>query len=122
MPKMHETGIIKGRRGLEARNVSAKLGGLLVRLDDHRRGVPADVATDLLLELAIARMGRLGFGRKRGNGGGAGRERQLRALTTSGGDTRIHTVFDLDAALEGFDAIERVEPFASFVGLVLDPV
>ena len=60
MPEMHEPGVVKGRRRLEARDVAAKLGGFLVRLDDHRRGVPADVAADVLLELAVARMGRLG--------------------------------------------------------------
>ena len=59
MPEMHESGVVKGRRRLEARNVAAKLGGFLVRLDDHRRGVPADVAADVLLELAVAWMGRL---------------------------------------------------------------
>ncbi len=59
MPEMHEAGVVKGRRRLEARDVAAKLGGFLVRLDDHRRGVPADVAADVLLELAVAWMGGL---------------------------------------------------------------
>ena len=122
MPKMHETGVIKRRRRLEACNVSAKLGRFLVRLDHHRRGVPADVAADVLLELAVARMGRLGFGRNRVDVSGIGGERQLRALTTSGGDNRIQNVVDLGDSLEGFDGIERVEPFVGFVGLVLDPV
>src|SRR5277367_4308015 len=122
MPKMHETGIIKGRRRLEARNVAAKLGGFLVRLDDHRRGVPADVAPDVLLELAVAWMGRLALGRNGVDVSSVGGERQLRALTTSGGDNRIQNVVDLGDSLEGFDGIERVEPFVGFVGLVLDPV
>ena len=122
MPEMHEPGVVKGRRRLEARNVAAELGGFLVRLDDHRRGVPADVAADVLLELAVARMGRLGFGRNGVDVSGVGGERQLRALATSGGDNRIQNVVDLADSLEGFDGIERVEPFVSFVGLVLDPV
>ena len=122
MPKMHEAGVVKRRRRLEARNVSAKLGRFLVRLDHHRRGVPADVAADVLLELAVAWMGRLGFGRNGVDVSRVGGERQLRALTTSGGDNRIQDVVDLGDSLEGLDGIERVEPFVSFVGLVLDPV
>ena len=102
--------------------MAAKLGGFLVRLDDHRRGVPADVAPDVLLELAVAWMGGLVLGRNGVDVSGVGGERQLRADTTGGGDDRIQNVVDLGDSLEGFDRIERVEPFASFVGLVLDPV
>ena len=122
MPKMHEPGVVKRRRRLEARNVSAKLGGLLVRLDHHRRRVPADVAADVLLELAVARMGRLGFRRNRVDISRVGGERQLRALTTSGGDNRIQNVVNFGDSLEGLDGIERIEPFVSFVGLAFDPV
>ena len=94
----------------------------LVRLDDHRRRVPADVAADVLLELAVPRMGRLGFRRNRVDVGSVGGEGKLRALTTGGGDNRIQNVVDLGDSLEGFDEIKRIEPFAGFVGLVLDPV
>ena len=122
MPEMHEPGVIEGRCGLEAGDVAAKLGGFLVRLDDHRRGVPADVAADVLLELAVAWMGRLVLGRNGVDVSGVGGERQLRALAASGGDHRVQNVVDLGDALEGLDGIERVEPFARFVGLVFDPV
>ena len=95
MPEMHEAGVVKGRRRLEARDMAAKLGRFLVRLDDHRGGVPADVAADVLLELAVARMGRLGFGRNGVDVGGVGRERQLRALATGGRNNSIEDVVDL---------------------------
>ena len=89
MPEMHEAGIVKGRRRLEACNVAAELGGFLVRLDNDRGGVPADVAADALLELSVARMGRLRFGRNGVDVSSVGGERQLRALASSGRDHRI---------------------------------
>src|SRR6185437_4289581 len=122
MPEMHEAGVIEGRGRLEARNMAAEFGGFLVRFDHDRGGVPAHIAANLLLDLAIARMGRLGLG---GNGvdvSGVGGEGQLRALAPRGRDHRLQDVVDLAASLEGLDRIERVQPFAGLVGLVLDPV
>src|SRR5271169_3988177 len=63
MPEMHESGVVECRRRLEARDVAAKLGGLLVRLDDDGGGVPANIASNALLQLSAAGMGRLRFGR-----------------------------------------------------------
>ena len=118
MPEMHEAGVVERRRRLEARNVAAKLRGLLVRLDDDRGGVPAHVAADELLDLAVAGMGRLLFGRDGVDIGGVGGEGQLRALSPGGGDHRIEDFVDLANALERCDRIERVEPFVGLVGLV----
>src|SRR6202789_2238173 len=111
MPEMHEPGVIEGRRRLEARNVTAKLGRLLVRLDDHRRGVPADIAANMLLDLAIAGMRRLGFGRNRVDVSGVGGKGQLRALAARRGNNRVEDVVDLADSLEGLDGIEGVQPF-----------
>ncbi len=122
MPEMHKAGIVKGRRRLEARNVAAEFGCFLVRLDDDGGGVPTNIAADALLELSAAGMGRLRFGRNGVDVSGVGGERQLRALASSGCDNRVQDVVDLADSLEGFDGIQGVEPLASFVGLVLDPV
>ncbi len=123
MPKMHETGVVKRRRGLEARDVSAKLGRFLVRLDDDRGGVPAHITTDVPLELAVARMGRLSFGRNGVDVSGVRGEGQLRApLRLADVTTAVQDVVDLGDSLEGLDGIERVEPFVGFVGLAFDPV
>ena len=91
---------------------------LLVRLDDDRGGVPAHVAADELLDLAVAGMGRLLFGRDGVDIGGVGGEGQLCALSPGGGDHRIEDFVDLANALERRDRIERVEPFVGLVGLV----
>ena len=83
MPEMHEPGIVQSRRRLEARNVAAEFGGFLVRLDDDRGGVPAHVAADVPLDLAVARMGRLGFRRDGVDISRVGGEGQLGALAAS---------------------------------------
>ena len=95
---------------------------LLVRLDDDRGRVPAHVAADELLDLAVPGMGRLLFRRDGVDIGGVGGERQLRALAPGGGDYRIEDFIDLADALEGLDRIERVEPFVGLVGLVQNSV
>ena len=58
-PEMDEAGVVERRRRLEAGDVAAELGGFLVGAHHHRHRVPADVAADGLLELAIAGMRRL---------------------------------------------------------------
>ena len=118
MPEMHEAGVVERRRRLEARDMAAELGGFLVRLDDDRRGVPAHIAADVLLDLAVARMRRLRFGRDGVDVGGIGGERQLRALAPGRGDDRIEDLVDLVQSLESLDRIERVEPLVGLVGLI----
>ena len=100
---MHEASVVEGRGGLEARDVAAELGGFLVRLDDDGRGVPTHVAADVLLDVAVARMRRLLFGRDGVDVGGIGGERQLRALAPRGGHQRVQDIVDLANSLEGLD-------------------
>ena len=54
MPEMLEAHVIEQRRGLEARDVAAQFGRLLVCAQDDRDRVPADRRADLVLELAVA--------------------------------------------------------------------
>ena len=122
MPEMHEPGVVERRRRLEARNVAAELRRLLVRLDDDCGGVPAHVAADELLDLAVAGMGRLLFRRDGVDIGGVGGEGQLCALSAGGGDHRIEDLIDFADPLEGLDRIQRVEPFVGLVGLSQDSV
>ena len=72
----------------------------------------------MLLDLAVARMGRLGFRRNCVDISRVGGERQLRALTASGRDNRIQNFVNPGDSLEGLDGIERIEPFG---GLVIWP-
>ncbi|MGY3033913.1 hypothetical protein ACVIIV_003083 [Bradyrhizobium sp. USDA 4354] len=59
MPEMAEADII-GRCGrLEARNVTAELGALLVGAQHDRERVPADDRAQLVFDGAVARLGRL---------------------------------------------------------------
>ena len=63
VPEVHEAGIVEQSRGLEARDVAAQLGALLVGAQDDRQRVPADVGADLVLERPVARVRRLAVGR-----------------------------------------------------------
>jgi len=62
-PEMHEAGVVKRRRRLEAGDVAAEFGRFLVGAQYDRRRVPADVAADGLLEPAVAGMRGLILGR-----------------------------------------------------------
>ena len=88
-PEMHEAGVVERRRRLEAGDMAAEFGGFLVGAHHDRRGIPADVAADRLLELAYAGMRRLVLGRDGVDVGGVGRERQFRALAAGRGDDAI---------------------------------
>src|SRR6185503_6550173 len=63
--KMIEADLEQRRRRCVGRNVPADAGGELVRLHDHRHGVPADQTLDSTLDVAIARIGGLFVGRDR---------------------------------------------------------
>ena len=62
-PKMHEAGVVKRRRRLEAGDMAAELRTFLVGAQDDRRRVPADIAADRHFQLAIAGMLGLSSGR-----------------------------------------------------------
>ena len=116
-PEMHEAGVVKGRRRLEAGDVAAELGGFLVGAQHDRRRVTANVAADDLLEFAIAGVPRLVLDADRVDVGGVGGERELRALAPR---RRHHGVKQLVDAIEAFkslDRIQRIEPLAGFGGV-----
>ena len=116
-PEMDEAGVVERRRRLEAGDVAAELGGFLVGAQHDRHRVPADVAADRLLELAVAGMRRLLLGADGVDVGGVGGERQLRALAPRGGDDGVEQLVDALEALESLDRIERVEPLAGLGGV-----
>jgi len=64
-PEMAEADIVQGRRGLEARDMTAAFGGVLVGAHHHSERVPTDYRADAPLDLAIAGIVRLTIGRNR---------------------------------------------------------
>ena len=61
-PEMAEADIVQGSGGLEARDMAAELGGVLVGAHHHRERVPADHRADAPFDLAIAGVVRLAIG------------------------------------------------------------
>ena len=59
VPEVVEPGVVQRRRGLEARDVPAQLGGLLVGAQHDRHRVPPDQRPDPVLDLPVTRMRRL---------------------------------------------------------------
>src|SRR5215831_6410499 len=54
-PEMTEADIIERRGRLKARDMPAKMRGVLVGAQDDRNGIPSDDRTDTALDLAITR-------------------------------------------------------------------
>ena len=86
---MHEAGVVERRRRLKTRDMAAQFGGFLVRLDDDRRGVPANGVPDRLLDLAIAGMRRLVLRMDGVDVGGVEGEGQPRAFAARRRDDRL---------------------------------
>src|SRR5271166_5945556 len=107
MPEMHETRVVERRRGLEARDMAAEFGGLLVGFDDDRRRVPTHISPDQLLDLAVSRMRRLSLRRNRIDVSGVGGKRQPRPLPTRRRDHRVQDFVDPANAFESLYGIER---------------
>ena len=112
-----EADVVERRRGGEGRQVPADAVGVLVGLDDHDRGVPADVGADAALEVLVAGepgllLGRDGVDVRR-------RHRGRRAHLELAGPLEQLGHQEPGAGLAvGVDhRIERVEPFAGLGGV-----
>ena len=119
-PEMHEAGIVKRRRRLEARDMAAEFGGFFVGAQHDRGRVPADIATDRRFQLAIAGMRGLVVRVDRVDVGRVGGERQLRALAARRGDDGVEQRVDAFQSLERLDRspARRATPALPRVGLV----
>src|SRR5262249_17553025 len=114
VPEMHEADIVERSRRLEARNVTAKLGGMLVRPQYDRKRVPANEGTNSVLDRAITGVRLLSLGRDRVEVGRVRRIRHGRALAARSIEHLFKQVvrpldpLDLDHTIEG------IEPFFGF--------
>ncbi len=84
--------------------MTADVGMNAIGLDDHRHGVPADVAFDAPLDLAIAGIGRLFLGR---DGVDVRRAHRLRNLETGAAQTIVQ-LFEKQGGLFGLLISENV--------------
>ena len=111
--KVLEADIVEGRRGLEAGDMAAELGGLLVGAQDDRQRVPPDERPDAVVESQLPRVqpvfltGRDGVHVRRG---GAVRDR--RALPAGLRDNLVEQEECAVGALERHDRIKRIHPLA----------
>ena len=113
-PEMAEADIVESGRGLEAGDVAAELGGLLVGAEHNGQRVPADQGADALLDGAIPRMPRLPIRRDRVEVGGIGRVWDGCPLAARLDDELIQKEMRPLGALELEHRRERVEPLPSF--------
>src|SRR5262249_23556773 len=111
MPEMHEADVVERSRRLEARNVTAKLGGMLVRPQHDGKRVPANERTNSVLDRPVTRMRSLSLGRerieiRRVRRIGHGRAPSARSIE--------HLLQQVVRAFGPFDldhTIKRIEPF-----------
>ena len=110
VPEVLEAGVVERRRGLEARDVAAELGGLLVRAQHRRDGVPADGRADPVLDRAVTRVrglvlhrDRVDVGRRRRIGHGRAGRAGLR-------DQLVEQVVGALGSLHREDRLERLPP------------
>ncbi len=117
VPEMPEADVVKGRGGLEARDMAAQRMRLLVGLDHGRERIPADDGTDAAFDLAITGIMRLAIDRDRIHIGRVGVVGEIGAARAR----FVEQVFDqkmgaVDAL--GIDhCLQRIEPFAGFFGI-----
>ena len=111
--KVLEADIVEGRRGLEAGDMAAQLGGLLVGAQDDRQRVPPDQRPDAVVEGQLPRaqpvflIGRDGVQVRRG---GAVRDR--RTLPPGLRDHLVEQEERAVGALERHHRIKRIHPLA----------
>src|SRR6185437_15361274 len=115
MPEMIESRVVERGGRLEARYVSTQLRGRLVGPQDHRERVPAHEVTNPSLDIAIARVRRLGLERDGVDVTCVRMERQPRSLATCRGHHGVEDLVHPLQALDGRDRIERFEPFRELV-------
>ncbi len=119
MPEMPEADVVEQRRRLEARDVAAELGRLLVRAQDDRHGVPADRRADLVLELAIAGRLRLLLGRDRVPVRRGRQERRHRAGTQRLVAQHAEQIPGSLGSRMLQNRAQRVDPFLGLDGIVI---
>ena len=118
VPEMVVADVVQRRCRREARDMAADVG-VPVRPHDHRHRVPADVVADPLLDRLIAGKLDLLVDRDRVDVRGVRREGQVGAGAARLVDQRLDQEMRALRALVGEHAVERVEPFPSFQGVVI---
>ena len=113
VPEVLEAGVVERRRGLEARDVSAELGGLLVRAQHRRDGVPADGRADAVLDRAVTRVRGLVLHR---DGVDVGRRRRIGHGRAGRAGLRDQLVEQVVGALGSLHREDRLECLPPFVG------
>jgi hypothetical protein len=108
---MHEARVVERRGRLEARDVAAELGGILVGPEDDRQRVPPDGGPDPVLDRPVARMGLLPLERDRVDVGRRRRVRDGSALPAGAVDHLVEEESSPLGPVDLQDAIQRVEPF-----------
>ena len=109
-----EPDLVQARRAGERREVPADAVGVLVRLDDHHRRVPADEGPDAALDVLVAGEPRLLVDRDRVDVGRADRGREadlglLGALEQLGEEVAgAHLAVDVDHGVEGVEPLPRL--------------
>ena len=111
--KVLEADIVEGRRGLEAGDMAAELGGVLVGAQDDRQRVPTDERPDAVVESQLPHVQpvfliwRDGVHVRRG-----GAVRDQRALPAGLRDNFVEQEECAVGALERHDRIKRIHPLA----------
>jgi hypothetical protein len=112
-----EADVVQRGRGGEGRQVAADALGVLVGLDDHDRGVPADVGAEAALEVLVAGEPGLLLG---GDGVDVGRRHRRRVadLELTGPLQQLrYEEAGAVLALGLDDGVERVEPLLCLSGV-----
>ena len=112
-----EADLVEARRAGERRQVATDAVGVLVRLDDHHRRVPADEGPDAPLDVLVAGEPRLLLAGDRVDvgGGDGGREADLGLLGALEQLGQQEAGAGLAADVD--DGIERVEPLLRLAGI-----
>src|SRR5260370_3783399 len=114
VPEMHETGVVKQRRRLQARNMSTKLRRHLVGSQHDGHGVPADDRAYAMLDVTIAWMMNLPLHGYRVEVGCACRIRHRRAAPPRAIDQPVQQEVRALWALDLDPSVERIQPFSRF--------
>ncbi len=119
VPEVTPTDVIQQRGRLEAGDVAAQFGGILVGAKDDRHGVPADRRADLVFDRAVARgllfpLNRNGVAVGRGE-----RRRTVGALAPGVLDQRLHQIVRTLVASVLLYRPQGVEPFSGLQRVVV---